>query len=41
LKTKLFDFELPESLIADRPANPRDSARMLVIDDTLLDQGNR
>lgn len=26
-----FDFELPESLIALRPARPRDSARMLVI----------
>ena len=26
-----FDFDLPESLIALRPANPRDSARMLVV----------
>jgi len=25
----LFDFELPERLIADRPASPRDSARLL------------
>jgi S-adenosylmethionine:tRNA ribosyltransferase-isomerase len=31
VKTSLFDFELPESLIADMPANPRDSARMLVV----------
>ena len=27
----LFDFELPEDLIALRPASPRDAARMLVI----------
>jgi S-adenosylmethionine:tRNA ribosyltransferase-isomerase len=27
----LFDFELPEGLIALRPASPRDSARMLVV----------
>jgi S-adenosylmethionine:tRNA ribosyltransferase-isomerase len=26
-----FDFELPEELIALRPARPRDTARMLVI----------
>lgn len=31
MKTSLFDFALPESLIADRPASPRDSARMLVV----------
>jgi S-adenosylmethionine:tRNA ribosyltransferase-isomerase len=31
MKTALFDFELPESLIAEAPANPRDSARMLVV----------
>jgi S-adenosylmethionine:tRNA ribosyltransferase-isomerase len=27
----LFDFELPEELIALRPASPRDSARLLVV----------
>ena len=27
----LFDFDLPEERIALRPANPRDSARLLVI----------
>src|SRR5689334_10780005 len=27
----LFDFELPETRIALRPASPRDSARMLVV----------
>ena len=26
-----FDFELPEALIALRPASPRDSARLLVV----------
>lgn len=30
MKVDLFDFELPQELIALRPANPRDSARMLV-----------
>ena len=31
MRTDLFDFELPASCIALRPANPRDSARMLVV----------
>lgn len=31
MKTSDFDFELPESRIALHPANPRDSARMLVV----------
>jgi len=26
-----FDFELPRELIADRPARPRDAARLLVV----------
>ena len=26
-----FDFDLPRDLIADRPAEPRDSARLLLI----------
>jgi S-adenosylmethionine:tRNA ribosyltransferase-isomerase len=26
-----FDFELPRRLIADRPCEPRDAARLLVI----------
>lgn len=38
MKTGLFDFTLPESLIADHPAAPRDTARMLVIEDDLLDK---
>jgi S-adenosylmethionine:tRNA ribosyltransferase-isomerase len=33
MRTDLFDFELPASSIALRPANPRDSARMLVVQD--------
>jgi len=32
LKTDLFDFDLPEDRIALRPAEPRDSARLLVVD---------
>jgi S-adenosylmethionine:tRNA ribosyltransferase-isomerase len=31
MRTDLFDFELPSSRIALRPASPRDSARMLVV----------
>lgn len=34
MRTDLFDFELPEELIALRPAEPRDGARMLVVDPT-------
>ena len=30
LRTSEFDFDLPEALIAQRPARPRDSARLLV-----------
>jgi S-adenosylmethionine:tRNA ribosyltransferase-isomerase len=40
MRTDLFDFELPAGNIALRPANPRDSARMLVVqpDGLLRDQ---
>ncbi len=31
MRTDLFDFELPAASIALRPANPRDSARMLIV----------
>jgi S-adenosylmethionine:tRNA ribosyltransferase-isomerase len=34
LKTTDFNYELPEELIAQTPASPRDSARMLVYDKT-------
>jgi S-adenosylmethionine:tRNA ribosyltransferase-isomerase len=32
LRTDLFDYHLPEELIALRPAVPRDAARLLVVD---------
>ena len=32
MNVDLFDFELPDSRIALRPASPRDSARMLVVE---------
>ena len=32
MKLKQFDFDLPEALIALRPARPRDAARLLVFD---------
>jgi S-adenosylmethionine:tRNA ribosyltransferase-isomerase len=32
LPTELFDYALPPELIAQRPVEPRDSARLLVID---------
>ncbi|MDB5569288.1 MAG: tRNA preQ1(34) S-adenosylmethionine ribosyltransferase-isomerase QueA [Hyphomicrobiales bacterium] len=32
MRVDLFDFELPEDRIALRPAEPRDSARMLAVD---------
>ncbi|MEP1588060.1 MAG: tRNA preQ1(34) S-adenosylmethionine ribosyltransferase-isomerase QueA [Tateyamaria sp.] len=39
MKLSDFDFELPENLIATRPAVPRSSARLLVADgDTIHDQ---
>ena len=39
MRVDLFDFELPNEAIALRPASPRDSARMLVLNgDTRSDQ---
>ena len=32
MKTSDFFYELPEQLIAQHPAEPRDSSRLLVID---------
>src|ERR1700735_5635506 len=32
MRTDLFDFELPNERIALRPASPRDSARLLVVE---------
>ncbi len=40
LRTGDFDFDLPESLIAQAPARPRDAARLLVVDGAgLADRG--
>jgi S-adenosylmethionine:tRNA ribosyltransferase-isomerase len=33
MRVELFDFELPEDRIALRPADPRDSARLLCVDE--------
>jgi len=41
LRTADFDFLLPEALIAQEPARPRDAARMLVVDEELRDMGVR
>src|SRR3954454_7902484 len=32
MKVDVFDFELPQDRIALRPARPRDSARLLLVD---------
>ncbi|TGR60286.1 tRNA preQ1(34) S-adenosylmethionine ribosyltransferase-isomerase QueA, partial [bacterium M00.F.Ca.ET.194.01.1.1] len=32
MRVDLFDFDLPEERIALRPAEPRDSAKMLVVE---------
>ena len=32
MQTSLFDYELPQSFIAQQPAEPRDSSRLLVLD---------
>jgi S-adenosylmethionine:tRNA ribosyltransferase-isomerase len=38
MKVDLFDFELPEDRIADRPAEPREAARLLVVGRALEDR---
>ena len=41
MRVDLFDFDLPDDNIALRPASPRDTARLLVVDpksDTLQDR---
>lgn len=38
MRTQDFDFELPERLIAQRPASPRDSARLLAVGQELQDR---
>jgi S-adenosylmethionine:tRNA ribosyltransferase-isomerase len=39
MRVDAFDFELPRQLIADRPAEPRDAARLLVVGSALEDRG--
>ena len=41
MKTAEFDFDLPPEMIAERPASPRDAARMLAVGDGLRDLGVR
>jgi S-adenosylmethionine:tRNA ribosyltransferase-isomerase len=41
MRAEDFDFEFPRALIAQAPANPRESARLLVVNDTLQDRGVR
>src|SRR4029453_11844378 len=36
MRVDLFDFELPSDRIALRPARPRDSARLLLVEGTVL-----
>jgi S-adenosylmethionine:tRNA ribosyltransferase-isomerase len=38
MKTDAFDFDLPRELIAQRPAEPRDAARLLVVGERLKDR---
>jgi len=37
VKVDLFDFDLPSSCIAQHPASPKDSARLLVVGDTSIE----
>ena len=39
MKTEIFDFDLPNELIANRPAEPRDAARLLHIEGEKLTDG--
>lgn len=41
MKTDLFDFHLPGELIAQHPVQPRDAARLLVVDEGLIDRSIR
>jgi S-adenosylmethionine:tRNA ribosyltransferase-isomerase len=41
MKIEAFDFDLPRELIAQRPAVPRDSARLLHVGATLADRSMR
>src|SRR5688572_10184226 len=37
MRTDLFDFDLPPELVAQRPASPRDAARLLLVGDHLAE----
>ena len=39
MKTADFDFPLPPDRVAQEPARPRDAARLLVVDDPVVDAG--
>ena len=41
MKTDLFDFDLPGELIAQHPVQPRDAARLLVVDEGHSDRSIR
>ena len=41
MKVSDFDFDLPPELIAQQPAEPRESARLLHVGETLADRGVR
>jgi S-adenosylmethionine:tRNA ribosyltransferase-isomerase len=41
MRVDLFDFELPQALVATRPVEPRDAARLLVIGDRFADRAFR
>lgn len=41
MRTDLFDFELPPELIAQRPASPRDAARLLIVGERLAQAAMR
>lgn len=38
MRVELFDFDLPEELIAQRPVEPREAARLLVVGERLFDR---
>jgi len=40
MKTEIFDFDLPSELIANKPCEPRDAARLLHINGTHLTDGH-
>ena len=40
MKTEIFDFNLPDELIANKPCEPRDAARLLHINGSELTDGH-